>query len=308
MKSFPRFLWLVVLSLLAEGRLCAQTPPSLENDIRNIFSAQAATAWPPPSPALSTPRTGNQFKSGTPLGGWQTARVTRRGVDLLNPGFEQPALADGSSAAAPAGSSWTMDSNAGLTTPTAGFAPAAVQGRQAAYLQSTGSVTQTVRLVAGTYSLRFSAMARKDWLANGLKLQLGSTLVAEWPNTAFSLTEWREFAVANATVTTPGLYTIAFSGVGGTGSRATVIDAIQMELQPVQPNSGLLQQATATGFTLPNTAVLTGLATDGQFVYVKHSASAIWVYKYNGSAFVRMATGTVANLPADANELTWARG
>ena len=121
------------------------------------------------------------------MGGWQTARVTRRGVDLLNPGFEQPALAVGSSAAAPTGSSWTMDSNAGLTTQTAGFAPAAVQGRQAAYLQSTGSVTQTVRLVAGTYSLRFSAMARKDWLANGLKLQLGSTLVAEWPNTAFSL-------------------------------------------------------------------------------------------------------------------------
>ena len=308
MKSFPRFLWWVVLSLLAEGRLCAQTPPSLENDIRNIFSAQAATAWPPPSPALSTARTGNQFKSGTPLGGWQTARVTRRGVDLLNPGFEMPTVAAGSSAAAPTGSSWTMDSNAGLTTQTAGFSSAAVQGRQAAYIQSTGSVTQNVRLVAGTYSIRFSAVGRKDWLANGLKLQLGAALVAEWPNTAFSLTEWREFAVANATVTTPGLYTLAFSGVGGTGSRATVIDAIQMELQPVQPNSGLLQQATATGFTLPNTVAMTGLATDGQFVYVKNSASAIWVYKYNGSAFVRVATGTVANLPADANELTWARG
>ena len=304
MKSFPRFLWLAVLSLVAEGRLCAQTPPSLENDIRNIFSAQPATAWPPPSPALSTARTGNQFKSGTPLGGWQTARVTRRGVDLLNPGFEQPALADGSSAAAPAGSSWTMDSNAGLTTPTAGFAPAAVQGRQAAYIQSTGSVTQTVRLVAGTYSLRFSAVARKDWLANGLKLQLGSTLVAEWPSTAFSLTEWREFAVANATVTTPGLYTIAFSGVGGTGSRATVIDAIAME-SVAQPNAAPFVAATSVGVTLGSAAALYGLASDGQYLYVKHGTAAIWVYKFDGT---RVAANPVANLASDSNEMTWAKG
>jgi hypothetical protein len=147
-------------------------------------------------------------------------------------------------------------------------------------------------------------VARKDWLANGLKLQLGSTLVAEWPSTAFSLTEWREFAVANATVTTPGLYTIAFSGVGGTGSRATVIDAIAME-SVAQPNAAPFVAATSVGVTLGSAAALYGLASDGQYLYVKHGTAAIWVYKFDGT---RVAANPVANLASDSNEMTWAKG
>lgn len=81
------------MGLMTAVGLRAQTPPSLENDVRNIFSAQPASAWPPPPPSIlldartPSPR---QFKAGTILGGWQTARTYRRGVTITNPSFETP--------------------------------------------------------------------------------------------------------------------------------------------------------------------------------------------------------------------------
>jgi uncharacterized membrane protein YdjX (TVP38/TMEM64 family) len=51
--------------------------------VRNIFSQQPNTAWPPPPPSLTLdPRTvsPNQFKGATILGGWQTTRITSKGA------------------------------------------------------------------------------------------------------------------------------------------------------------------------------------------------------------------------------------
>ena len=58
-----------------------------------------------------------EYKGHVPL----VSPANKRRIDVIVVGT---GLA-GSSAAAPTGSSWTMDSNAGLTTQTAGFAPAA---------------------------------------------------------------------------------------------------------------------------------------------------------------------------------------
>src|SRR4051812_12593326 len=96
MKSILSRLWWPLLgTLLLAGSALAQTPPSLENDVRNVLSKQPNTAWPPPPPSINLdPRvpTANQFKSGTVLGGWQTTRIYSRGVDIANPGFEAPAF------------------------------------------------------------------------------------------------------------------------------------------------------------------------------------------------------------------------
>ena len=91
MKStLSRLWWPVLGGLLFAGSALAQTPPSLENDVRNIFTPQAKTMWPPPPPSLLVdPRTPspNQFKSGTVVGGWQTTRIYSVGATLITDGL-----------------------------------------------------------------------------------------------------------------------------------------------------------------------------------------------------------------------------
>ena len=171
------------MGLMAALGLRAQTPPSLENDVRNILSAQPASAWPPPPPSnLVDARTPSprQFKAGTILGGWQTARTYRRGVTITNPSFETPVLTAGSwTNYSPADTGWVM-TNAGVTTQSTWFSPAAVDGQQGAFMQGEASLYQDVYLAAGTYSIRFKAVGRLDTLHTGLRLYLGTTLLASW--------------------------------------------------------------------------------------------------------------------------------
>ena len=304
--------WSVVLGLLAAGSLCAQTPPSLENDVRNIFSYQAATAWPPPAPSITvdsrtpSPR---QFRGTTILGGWQTARTYRVGINLINPGFEVPAVAAGTwTNYSPAGSGWEMVT-AGVSSQSTWFAPAAVSGKQAAFLQNTASVAQDVYLPVGTYIIRFKAVGRKDTRASPLQLFLGSTQLGNWPAAAISVDQWREYAVANATIATAGVYKLKFATVAVAPDSAVILDDIAIEPVTAQPQPSLLQQATATGVTLANAAGtpanLKGVATDGQYLYVNHGATTIRVYRFDGTL---VASNAVANLPTDSNEMTWARG
>ena len=299
--------WLL-LGLFSVAGLRAQTPPSLENDVRNILSYQPASAWPPPPPAIAIdPRTPSprQFKAGTILGGWQSARTYRRGVTIANPSFETPALSPGHyTGYSPADTGWVM-AQAGLSYQSIWFSPAAVDGQQGAYIQNGGSIYQDVYLAVGTYSIRFKAVGRHQTLDNGVRVYLGATLIAAWPDTLISQTEWRDFATANATVATAGTYRLKFEGFGSAGDRTTVIDAIAMESVGAPPNAAPFVAATSTGVTLANSATVYGLASDGQHIYVKKSAAEIWVYRFDGT---RVSANPVANLPLDQNEMTWAKG
>ena len=298
----------VLLGLCTVAGLRAQTPPSLELDVRNILSYQPASAWPPPPPSIqvdSRTPSPRQFKAGTILGGWQSARTYRRGVTITNPSFETPALSPGHyTGYSPADTGWVMAS-AGLSYQSIWFSPAAVDGQQGAYIQNGGSIYQDVYLAAGTYSIRFKAVGRHQTLDNGVRVYLGSTLIAAWPDTVISQTEWRDFATANATVATAGTYRLKFEGFGSAGDRTTVIDAIAMESVGAPPNAAPFVAATSTGVTLANSATVFGLASDGQHIYVKKSAAEIWVYRFDGT---RVSANSVANLPSDQGDMTWAKG
>ena len=66
---------LLGLILAGVASVCAQTPPTLENDVRNILSQQPSSAWPPPPPSIVVdPRTptANQFRAGTVIGDGNT--------------------------------------------------------------------------------------------------------------------------------------------------------------------------------------------------------------------------------------------
>lgn len=82
----PRLLAWLAAAWVAGSGLHAQSLPQLENDVRNIFSLQPASAWPPPAPGLDEdPRvpTPNQWRSGTVFGGWQTTRILGLGGGVL---------------------------------------------------------------------------------------------------------------------------------------------------------------------------------------------------------------------------------
>ncbi|MFZ4765806.1 MAG: hypothetical protein ACOYMN_12715, partial [Roseimicrobium sp.] len=74
---FPRSLAWLVAGWCAVSQLQAQTP-QLENDLRNLFSQQPASQWPPPAPGFDVdPRvpTPDQWRNGTVYGGWDTTRI-----------------------------------------------------------------------------------------------------------------------------------------------------------------------------------------------------------------------------------------
>jgi len=254
MKNSLRFharagLWLAWLASAA----VAQTPPSLENDVRNIFSQQPNTAWPPPPPSItldSRTVSPNQFKGGTILGGWQTTRITSKGVMIANAGFEQPEQSAGGYTGSPSGSAWTYTGSAGITRNGGPwFYPDAVSGKQGAFIQQGGSsIAQTVVVAAGTYVISFKAVGRKETYVNGVQVWFNDVLVKTWPDTEFSQDVWQAYATPALTVASTGSYSLKFVGIGPAGlDRATVIDDVAM-----------LQTGGALNYVAGSASVATG--------------------------------------------------
>ena len=193
----------------------AQTPPSLENDVRNIFSQQPNTAWPPPPPSLTLdPRTvsPNQFKGGTILGGWQTTRITGKGAMIANAGFEQPEQSASGFTPSPKDSAWTYTGFAGIArNGSPWFYPNALGGAQGAYIQQGGSsIAQTVAVPAGTYVISFKAVGRKQTSVNGVQVWFNDVLVTTWADTEFSQDVWKAYATPALTVASTGSYSLKF--------------------------------------------------------------------------------------------------
>ena len=88
---------------------------------------------------------------------------------LVDAGFEAPAVGSGFQYD-PAGTPWTYTGSAGVAGNGSGFTagnPNAPEGAQVAFLQQTGSFSQTVAgLAGGTYQLSFQAAQRGNFQAS----------------------------------------------------------------------------------------------------------------------------------------------
>src|SRR5206468_3281540 len=102
---------------------------------------------------------------------------TRRSSDLLasipsigDTGFEQVQVGAGDYQYRPTGSPWTFSGNSGISANNSAFTsgnPPAPEGTQVAFLQTTGSFTQTVTgWSAGSYVLSFDAAQRGNHQAS----------------------------------------------------------------------------------------------------------------------------------------------
>ena len=158
---------------------------------------------------------------------------TGAAAGLLQGGFETPNVGTGSFGAFqynPSGSAWTFSGSAGVAGNGSGFTggnPDAPDGSQVAFLQATGSFSQTVNLAAGTYSLSFLAAQRANFQAGAQTFQVlvdGAVVGTFTPaDTAYSALTTDAFTVA------AGAHTIQFVGLNPQGGDNTAfVDNVQL--------------------------------------------------------------------------------
>jgi hypothetical protein len=91
---------------------------------------------------------------------------------VSDPGFETPWVGTGTYGSFrydPSGSPWSFSGDAGVAGNGSGFTagnPNAPQGTQVAFLQDTGSVSQSISLATGNYTVSFSAAQRGNFQAS----------------------------------------------------------------------------------------------------------------------------------------------
>ena len=175
------------------------------------------------------------------------------GCAIANGSFEGPVLAKNAYVVNPSGASWTFTGVAGVSTDvmndksylTQGNSPTP-DGYQVAFIQDTGTMSQSVYLAPGVYNLSFLAAqcAQHQSQAQTLEVFFGSQEIGmatpsnpadaygHAAGTTFGLYETNNF-----TVTTAGTYTITFKGLvpasvhGTTTADSTaLIDDVQLNV------------------------------------------------------------------------------
>jgi streptogramin lyase len=159
--------------------------------------------------------------------------LAQAATGLQQSGFETPNVGTGAFGAFaydPAGSAWTFSGFAGVAGNGSGFTagnPNAPQGTQVAFLQDTGSFSQSVDLAAGTYSLTFAAAQRGNFQASAQTFQVLVDGVAVGTFTPAG-TSYGTFTTSNFMVAA-GAHTIQFVGLNPNGGDNTAfIDNVQL--------------------------------------------------------------------------------
>lgn len=183
------------------------------------------------------------FWSGTPEGGTNPFKelviIPKPQIDpataVKDSGFEAPSVGVGFHDAfrvQATGSPWTFGGSAGVTGNASGFTagnPNAPQGSQVAFLQGTGSMSQSITLSAGTYQLEFLAAQRKNTQHGGQTFRVlidGSVIGTFTPGS----TQYASYATGSFTVT-EGTHSLAFQALNPRGGDNTVfIDVVQVIL------------------------------------------------------------------------------
>ncbi len=193
--------------------------------------------------------------------------ITQVTTGLTDPGFEQLPLGPGGFQYRPAGPAWTFSGSAGVAGNGSAFTvgnPAAPQGSQVAFLQNTGSVSQSMTFAAGTYTLSFNAAQRGNGGgAQTFQVLVDGAVVGTFNNltgTGYSTLTTGSFPV------TAGSHTVTFQATnlkGGDNTafidnvtinpQATTLGDTGFEAASVSPG-GFVYGPTGTPWTFTGTA------------------------------------------------------
>jgi hypothetical protein len=146
-------------------------------------------------------------------------------------GFEQVQVSAGHYQYRPTGSPWSFSGNSGISANNSAFTsgnPPAPQGTQVAFLQTTGSFTQTVAgWAAGSYVLTFDAAQRGNFQAShqDFEVLIDGVVISTFTP---SSTSYLSYSTATFTVAA-GSHTIAFQGLDTAGGDNTAfIDGVNV--------------------------------------------------------------------------------
>src|SRR5262249_56289269 len=115
--------------------------------------------------------------------------------------------------------------------------PDAPQGSQVAFLQATGSFSQSVTLAAGTYNIGFSAAQRANVQSSSQTFQvlIDGTVVGTFTPTGISYAGYN----TNSFSVTAGAHTLAFVGLDPDGQDNTAfIDQMRINQVVAINNNG----------------------------------------------------------------------
>jgi hypothetical protein len=142
---------------------------------------------------------------------------------LVNGSFEVPVLAPGTFQYNAPTPGWTFNGAALESNGSAWDAPPAVDGVQAAAIQVTSSISQTLSLNAGVYNLSFYAAQRAyQCCGQVLSVKLDGTEIglASPPDTSF-----HQFNLAFSAATS-GNHTLTIGGTDPVGDKTTFVDRV----------------------------------------------------------------------------------
>ena len=200
----------------------------------------------------------------------QTAITVSTGAPVGDPGFEAPSVGSGAIDPNPTGTPWTFIGLAGITSNGSGFTsgnPNAPEGTQVAYIQRTGSITQSLNFPAGSYALMFDAAQRGNFGTSAQSIEVlvgGNNVGTITPTgTAYSLYSTEVFKV------TSGPHTIELVGLDPQGGDNTAfIDSVSVS------NSAFASGSTTTVTVADGVATFANLFLDTVGTYAL-SASAV---------------------------------
>ena len=188
--------------------------------------------------------------------------ATPTGLNVANNGFETSALSAGTYQYDPSGASWTFSVNSGIASNGSGFGnPSAPQGGQVAFIQKTGSISQSISgfSASTSYVIGFMASQRPSNQQSITVSIDGKPLATITP-----IGEGFSFYFTPAFTTTPGTHTIQLAGTQ-TADETAFVDAVQ--IFPIY---------TTTLYPTNGSFELTGVPPDG---YLYAPAALGWLFE-----------------------------
>jgi hypothetical protein len=188
-----------------------------------------------------------EFLGLSPSGADSTAFIDEVAItpavdSMVDGGFETPALPANDFQTDATGSAWQFSGTAGVARNGSAFvtnwteAQNAPAGAQVAYIQDTGSMSQTVYLDAGTYQVSFLAAQRAIYQASYQEIEVLVDTVPEGTinpvNTTYSSYQSSTFTVAT------GVHTVEFLGLDPQqGDNTAFIDQVAISANAVNDGS-----------------------------------------------------------------------
>ncbi len=243
-----------------------------------------------------------EFLGTNPQGGANTALIDLVSLgasqdEIIDGGFESPALAANSYQDAPSGTPWQFSGLAGVSANGSGVTsgnPSAPDGTQVGFIMNEGSISYSLYLDADTYNLSFLAAQRVNHQTQSQEIEvLVDSAPVGWitPSGAtYTLYDTSNFTVA------AGLHTIKFLGMSPqTGESAALIDQVTLataenslsngsfeapvlaaKAYAVEPSGSGWQFSGDAGLSTNNSGFTTGSANapDGaQVAFIKDNGS-----------------------------------